>query len=34
VVREGDGSVRLFDGESTAIEARPVADVEVDVPCP
>jgi hypothetical protein len=34
VVRQGDGSVRVLDGEVLVIEARSVAEVEVEVPAP
>ena len=34
VVRENDGSVCVLDGEAVIAEARPVAELDVDVPAP
>jgi hypothetical protein len=34
VVRDSDGSVRVFDGEGLVVEARPAPELEVDVPAP
>jgi hypothetical protein len=34
VVRDSDGSVRMFDGEALVVEARPAPELEVDVPAP
>ena len=34
VIREDDGSVRVLDGEAVVAEARPAADLDIDVPAP
>ncbi|MGH2987349.1 MAG: hypothetical protein ACRDLO_11780 [Solirubrobacterales bacterium] len=34
VVRDGDGSVRALDGETLVTQARPVSEIEVDLPAP
>ncbi|MEK6326769.1 MAG: hypothetical protein AABM66_04475 [Actinomycetota bacterium] len=34
VVREGDGSVRVLDGEALVAEARPAPELDVQVPTP
>ena len=34
VVRESDGSVRVFDGEALVVEARSAPELEVEVPAP
>jgi hypothetical protein len=34
VIRDGDGSVRVLDGETLVVEGRPVPGVDADVPPP
>ncbi len=34
VVRESDGSVRLLEGETAVVEARPALELELEVPAP